>query len=335
MPNNAFNGQGTQLGNVPGFIPKLWSTEVKRQLERKLLAANYTKPISFVGVKGDTITVPLIRRVAVSNKLPGQPVNIQSGNETTYKITVGRHVESSFGIEDVVAVQTAVNLRGEYTKEAAYALRKDIDNAVLGLRAAVNAFPSQVVWSTATGVQNAAPIPLSEVAILAGKQILDEADVPEEDRVLIVSPSQYNALLLNQEFTSMDFVKNAATVTGQVGELYGMPVIKTTQIGLNSLTGYTNGDAGAPQPTPGVAGSPYLPTQDNFVGLPLTIGLAPVPCQTALMCHKEWAALAMQVMPKVEASRESLYLMDVVVNHQIYDCKLYRPDHAVLIHTAR
>jgi hypothetical protein len=221
-------------------------------------------------------------------------------------------------------------------REAAYALARDIDNHVLGLRAAINAIPSQVVWSTTTGLQAGTPVPLSEAPILAAKQILDERDVPEADRVLIVSPAQYNQLLLNQEFISMDFVQNAPVVTGMVGTLYGMPVIKTTQIGVNSLTGYANGDGAPLQPTPGVAGSPYLPTQDQFgAGLPLTIGAPAVPCQTAIMCSKEWAALAMQLMPTTEASRQSLYLMDVVTVHQLYDAKLYRPDHAVVIHTAR
>lgn len=336
MSNPAFIGQGTSLGNVPGFIPEFWSTEVKRQLDSKLIAKEYCKQISFVGKKGDSLTMPLISRASVSNKLPNQPVNIQSRNEGTYRITVGRHVESSFGVEDILMIQQAVNLRAEYTREAAYALARDIDNQCLSLRAAINNIPSQVIWSTTTGLQSGTPIPLSEAPLIAAKQILDERDVDENGRVLLVSPSQYNQLLLNQEFISMDFVNNAPTVTGQVGMLYGTPVIKTTQIGINSLNGYQNGDGAPGQPTPGVLGSPYLPTQDAFgAGLPLTIGSPAVPCQTALYCSKEWAAFALQLAPKVEATRESLYLMDVVISHQLYDFKLYRPDHAVVIHTFR
>lgn len=48
------------------------------------------------------------------------------------------------------------------------------------------------------------------------KRILDDNDVPEEDRFLALSPSGSNALLRNSEITSSDFVEVKALVEGRI-----------------------------------------------------------------------------------------------------------------------
>lgn len=322
------------------FIPELWSTEVKRALDQKFVTKDHVKSFSFVGKKGDRLRIPNIGRAAVNVKLPETPVSLQARNENDWYIDIDQYKESSFLIEDIVNVQSAYNLRSIYTQEAGYALARDLDASVLALRAALNNIPSQVVTNTSDGTLTGTSAPLNYNAILAAKLILDRADVPEEGRVLIVSPTQYNQLLAVDKFISMWYRDEKPVSSGMVGTIFGIPVIMTSMIGANSTTGYFNGSNTTAIPTPGVVGSGamYLPTQDRYgTGLPTAFGGSnngnAAVVHSALLCHPEWCALAMMSEPKVEAERLTLYQGDAVVMTQLYGVRLYQSTNAVVIHT--
>jgi N4-gp56 family major capsid protein len=317
LTGGTYTGSATTKANANVFIPELWSDEVKRQRDTKFVVANTVKRFNFIGKKGDVLHVPNISRLSVYDKLPETPVTLQARTESEYSILIDKYKESSFMVEDIVHIQSAYDLMKPYTEEAGYALARDIDNYLLGLRAAVYHNASQRI-DLATAIDKA--------AILAAKSILDNADVPQEGRKLIVSPDQYNDLLTITEFISKDFQAAMPVASGVVGSIYGVEVWMTTQLGLNSATGYKNGDGAAAQPTPGYTGSPYLPTQDAFTSLPLAR-------YSAMMVHADWAGLAVQLNPKMESERAVTYQADVIVQTQLYGGKLYRPDHAVVIST--
>jgi hypothetical protein len=250
--------------------------------------------------------------------------------------------ETSHMIEDVVTIQSAYPLRSEITRESGYALARDLDSTVLAHRAVINATPSQVLYATDpavtlnAGTQAGTGGALSYAVLLAANATLDDADVPMEDRVLMVSTGQYMQLLNVDKFISADFVSGSPVQSGVVGRILGIPVVRTSQIRVNSLTGYFNGSPGTAtaEPTPGVSGSRYLPKQDSYVALPQTFGAGGnAPIATAILCHKDWLALAVPQEPSAEWSRENLYQADAVVMTQQYGAKVFRNDHAVVIHT--
>lgn len=319
------------------FIPEMWSNEVKRFIDQSFILKGYVKQIPFTGKKGDRIHIPLVSRAGVYTKLPETPVRLQARSEGGYYFDIDQYKESSFMIEDIVGIQASYNLRQEYTREAGYALARDMENSLLALRAAINNVATQRIYNTADGTLAGASKPLDFAAILTAKLIMDKARVPRDGRVLLVSTTQYNQLLAVEKFINMDYRNGAPVQTGVVGTIFNIPVIMTDTIDANSLTGYVNGTGEIGQPTPGVAGSPYLPTQDTFTALPTAFTGANVGAaaevHTAMLVHKEFAIMGTQKMPSTEQSRETLYLADAVVMSQIYGSKLFRPDHAVLIHT--
>lgn len=307
---------------VSAFIPQIWSNEIKRFRDQKLILAPMCKQID-IGSSGygDYIHIPAISRMAVNDKLPETQVQLQAFQETEFTMLVDKYKEASFMVEDIVKIQSKVDMRSEYTREAGYALARDLDNAILGLRACLK-FSSQEVNASTT---------LDIASLLAAKAILDKADVPMEGRVLAISPAQVGSLLALTTFTSRDFIGEANTVTS--GELptnaFGCKIAVTTQISKNSLTGYFNGSNSAGLPTPGTTGSPYFPSQVGAGATSLTNAR-----YTAVMFHGDCFALAMQQSPSAEAGREVTYQADVCVNTQIYGCKVYRPDHGVLINSS-
>ena len=242
-------------------------------------------------------------------------------------------------IEDVATlfIPGQYNVRGEYTREAGYALANDMENFILGHRAAINQNSDQVIWNTSNGAPGGTFQAINEASILAALQRMDEANVPTEGRMLLVSPGQHTDLMTIDRFSSADYVNNQPVSTGRIGTLYGIPVYKSNTLKVNSLTGYTNGQDAVAQPTPGVAGSPYLPSQNTFTGLPYDgdgTNTAASGIVTAMLCHKDWLYLAKVQEPKVETSREVLFQADAVVTTCLYGSKVFRDTHAVLIHSS-
>lgn len=376
-----YKGTAVDLSNVQVFIPEIWSGEVRRFRDQKFAALMATKRIPFNGKKGDILHIPNISRAAVFDKVPQTPVQLQARTDNEFTFTITKYKESSFMIEDIVNIQSAYGLRSYYTKEAGYALGRDMDNFALAHRAVINAFPSQRIYSYSpdSGVTNllgdgtsnahlaGTPAPLTYAALLLAKQKLDEADVPEDGRYVLVSPAQYIDLLSINQFISIDYANTKPVVTGSVGKILDMDVIMTTQIGVNSLTGFVNGQGALPQPTPGVLGSPYLPDQftlantvntglandlsltSNWYGLPVRSGTGATAADggqtlglfggvnqwaTALVCQADWFAIGVQQEVKTESSRETMYLADAFVASTVYGGKAWRPDAAVVIHTS-
>jgi len=335
LPGGAYQGSlfTTVRGDV--FIPEIWSNEIKRFRDASLIAAGTCKKLPMVGRKGDKVHIPLVSRLAVFDKIAETPVQLQARTDTEYTIIIDKYKEASFGIEDILRIQADYDAMGEYTREVGYALARDLDNFVLAQRAVFNSSVSgaftQRIYNTSDGTSGGTKLALSKAALLAGKQILDEVDVPA-DRYLLGSPGQYNDLLTITEFTSVDYSDGRPTQTGKVGQIYGLSVMMSSNVTANSLTGYQNGSGAPQQPTPGVVGSPYVPTQLPTEVASLTT--LDTGFTTALMYNSDYCILAMQKTPSVESSRENLFQMNAVVSTQVYGAKVYRPDHAVIIHTA-
>jgi hypothetical protein len=305
----------------------------------------YVMTVTFPdGKKGDRVTIPTLGRLGVNRKVAGAPVTLQQGNTGSWSIDVTQHVEASFMVEDIASIFLDPNglLSSNLAKEAAYAINRDLDAFILGLRAAVmNVGGTQVIYSSNNGLNTAATTsnPLDLTTILRAKRALDERDVPASDRVWVVSPAQYNQLLAADKVQNFFYRTSKPIESAEVGVLFGSPVYMTSMISANSATGFLNGTTAIP--TPGVtgAGQLYYPDQDTATTLPVTWNTTlntvadTQAMHTALYFHKDAFALAMMQEPKVETSRETLYLADAMVTSILYGSRMYRTTNAVIVHT--
>lgn len=332
-------------GDVNSWIKQQWATMVRRELDQDLLMRQWLMMVSFPqGKVGDRVTVPTLGRLGVNAKAAGQPVQLQKTNTGTWQIIVDQYKETSFMVEDLTEIflDPSGLLASNLAKEAAYAIKRDLDAFALGLRAAIQAVGgAQVIFNSNNGLNNASSTsrPFTLDAFLRAKLALDRLDVPAAGRVLIVSPVQYTQLLALDKVQSMFYRTSAPLESGVVGTLLGVPVYMTSMITANSTTGFTNGTT--PIPTPGVtgAGQLYYPTQDTAATLPTTwdttLNTTPETqaVHSALLLSRDCFAMALMQEPKTETSRETLYLADAVVTSTLYGARLYRPTNAVLIHT--
>lgn len=349
--NSSLNLQATYRGgvnvraDVASWIKKQWATMVRRELDQNLLMRRYVMTVAFPdGKKGDRVTIPTIGRLGVNDKIAAQPVTLQKPATGTWAIDITRHKEVAFMVEDIAEMMLDPNglFAANAAKEAAYAISRDLDAQLLGLRAHIMTLASQNVYSNgaANVTVNTASSPFTLNAFLRAKLIFDQTGVPDSQRVVIVSPVQYMQLLALDKVQSMFYRTSAPLESGVVGTLMGIPVYMTNMIGANSATGFLNGSTAIP--TPGVtgAGQVYYPDQGGTATtLPTTWNTTAnttpetQAVHTAMLLHKEAFALAMLQEPKTETSRETLYLSDAVVTSTVYGAREYRPTNAVLIHT--
>jgi hypothetical protein len=288
-----------------------------------LILARYVKRINFNGGVGDYIRMAKINRLGVNAKLPKTPVTYQSTVGGRWEMRVDTYKEASIMIEDIVGIQSQTNLRQEYTNEIGVAMARDIDNAILGYRAAFAGVPNSHI--TTAGA-------LDDAKILAAIEILDVRRVPKQGRVLIISPGQQADLISSaSKFTQDVFVgSQTPLLTGTIGTVYGIPVVVSDNLIANSLTGFFNGDDDpAPGPTPGVSGSLYYPTQTDISPL----SSLPVGRWSAMLMSPDSLAMAMIKMPSVETGRDIDYQSDKVVCTQLYGIKPYREDGTIIIST--
>lgn len=108
--------QTTTTGAV--FIPEVWSIETLRAAEQALVMAPLVKRYDGQVKRGDTLHIPQVSNLTATSKTQGSEVTLQNPTESEKTISITSWYEVSFEIEDILAVQSATNLRTEYTAKA-------------------------------------------------------------------------------------------------------------------------------------------------------------------------------------------------------------------------
>lgn len=201
------------------FMPQKWSTDIMRATEAKLVLAKLVHDYSsLVADNGKSVKVPNLSNLNANDKVPGVRVSYQAPTETNLEILLDQHKECSFLLEDIVKIQSNVDLNKEYTDKAGYALGKSIDSFLASFASG---------FSQTKGTYNTA---ITTDVILDSIQLLDDADVPEEDRHFVMKPKTKRDIIDITTYVSNDFVDGKPVQTGKIGMLYGVNTHMTTQI---------------------------------------------------------------------------------------------------------
>jgi len=221
------------------FIPDIWSDEVVAAYQKSLVLANLVKKISMTGKKGDVLHIPKPVRGTASAKAENTAVTVQNATELDVQVTINSHFEYSRMIEDIVEVQGLASLRQFYTGDAGYALAKQVDDDLFQLGKYFgddNGSGSDWIHSNSynfsgeTGIESyaadsvAAGDVFNDAGFRAAIQVLDDADVPMDNRCFVVPPSLRNSIMGIDRYMSSDFVDGRGVKNGQIGNLYGIDV---------------------------------------------------------------------------------------------------------------
>ena len=224
------------------FIPELWSDEVIGAYKSNLVVANLVTKLSHKGKKGDTIHIPVPARGSASAKAANTQVTLSAATNTVISVSIDQHYEYSKLIEDIAEVQSLASMRKFYTDDAGYALATQVDTKLFslgeGLQGGTVGGSGAAAWETAvigsngstayTGnSSNAADI--TDAGIRRMILTLDNADVPMDNRSLIVPPIAANDMLGISRFTEQQFIGSGDAIrTGKIGQIYGVDVFITS-----------------------------------------------------------------------------------------------------------
>ena len=292
------------------FIPEIWLDEIRRATEANLFAKKVVKHFPMQGKKGDTLHVPDLSNLTTNAKVANTQVTLQSPTETEFTMSIDTHEETSFVVEDIVTAQSQYNLRSEYTQKAGYAIAQKIDTDILAeyanLTASVIGGDGTTAWDPTAGGNTGNGTDLTDLGIRNMMQTLDDADVPQDNRCIIISPSQKNVIAGIARFSEYINTGKKATVDGGKllggaadawGELYGMPVYVTTQ-------------------------SPQVAATDTTTLY-----------RVGMMLHRDALVLAQQIAPRVQGQYKQEYLGHLVTVDTLYGVATFRADHGVAFYS--
>lgn len=212
------------------FIPEIWSDEIIASYEKSLVVKPLVRAMSMTGKKGDTIHIPKPDRGNASVKGVEAQVSLIAGTTTELTIAIDQHYEYSRLIEDITDVQALNSLRRFYTEDAGYALATRVDTAIIA--EAAN-FTSQLQFAAAGGTVAAAgtaDAAFNDLGFRQAIQVLDDNNVPMDNRVWVIPPAMKKELLGVTNYVSTDFVTGKPVETGKIGSLYGVDVYVSTNL---------------------------------------------------------------------------------------------------------
>lgn len=229
------------------FIPEMWSDEVIAAYKANLVFANVVMNMNVSGKKGDTIHIPKATNMAATAKAANTAVTIQNFTDTEVTVSLNKHYEASYFIEDIVMKQALPSLRQIYTDRAGYALAKQIDSDLVALGSGFNSGSGTTAYNAGyiggdgatlyvAGSNNASA--LTAAGIRAIIQKLDDNDVPLDNRFFVVPPVVKKTILGISDFTFWQNVgeagRNNSVRNGLIGDVYGVPVYVTTNAATTS-----------------------------------------------------------------------------------------------------
>jgi N4-gp56 family major capsid protein len=232
------------------FIPEIWSDEIIAAYKKNLVLANIVMKMNFKGKKGDVVHIPAPTRGSASAKAASTAVTLIADTETEIQVSINQHFEYSRFIEDIVEAQALNSLRQFYTADAGYALAKQVDTSLIQLGRVANGGSTGARYGSAfiggdgttafdytanTNTGNASA--LTDAAIRRTIQRLDDNDTPMDGRFFVIPPSSRNTLMGLSRYTEQAFVGNGNAIrTGEIGNLYGIPVFTSSNADSASAT---------------------------------------------------------------------------------------------------
>ena len=230
-------GSAVTKATAKTFIPAIWSDEIIAAYEKSIVMKPLVKSIKMSGKKGDTIHIPMPTRSDANVKAAEKQVTLIANTEGEKVITIDQHWEFSKLIEDIVEKQALSSLRSFYTSDAGYALARKVDSDLIaasdGWDHKIDSLGGNPGSSADPHVEGNA-LEFCDQAFRDAIQLLDDADVPMENRKLVIPPSARNQIMGIDRYVSSDFVNGRGVVNGKIGELYGVDIYTSTNLTANA-----------------------------------------------------------------------------------------------------
>jgi hypothetical protein len=211
---------------VSSFIPEVWAATLLSSLKKASVFAgptvvnrNYEGEIQQAG---DTVRITSVSRPTIGtytkNSTVITPENLTDAQRS---LVIDQSKYFAFEIDDIDMRQAKDGgaLMDEAAQEAAYGLRDLADTYVAGLYTGVQS-------ANAISTTSVTSATLAVTGLVNLKVKLDNANVPQEGRYVIVPPWYHGLLLQSDTFVRVDASGGSEALrNGQVGRAFGFDVL--------------------------------------------------------------------------------------------------------------
>jgi len=211
------------------FIPALWSGK----LAQKFYAATVFGEIANTDWQGDitgmgdTVIINTIPTINIYAYSVGQNLNYDVPAPSTITLTINHGKYFGVNVNNVLELQAKPKLMDMFTNDAAMQMKIQIDKDVLYTNFNQGSASNQGATAGAiSGAYNLgtdlAPVTLTASNILqnitALSSVLDESNVPETDRWLIITPTE-RQILMQSNLAQAQFMGDASSIlrNGKIG----------------------------------------------------------------------------------------------------------------------
>lgn len=191
-------GSAGGYGNLPSgnFTPQIFSQKVQKFFRRASVVEDITNTDYAGEIEnfGDTVKIIKEPTITVQDYARGTAVSTQDLADDQITLIVDQGSYFAFKVDDIEERQSHVNFEALATSSGAYSLKKNYDYNVLKYiydNASTSASNTGTDASPVTGTTNSNT--LADI-VSAAKSVLDQNDVPEENRWLVAPPKFFQQL---------------------------------------------------------------------------------------------------------------------------------------------
>ncbi|HLR86230.1 MAG TPA: hypothetical protein VK059_14845 [Nocardioidaceae bacterium] len=226
---------------IENFIPELWTSRLlvslrKAQVAAALVNRDYEGEIRR---QGDTVHITSINDVTIGNYTAHNDITVEDIDDDTRTLIIDQAKYFAVEIDDIEKAQQVAggNALAQAVDNASYQLKDIVDTYLL---AAMADGATNELGAVNVSGDGAAYGALVDLAVS-----LDEANVPDSGRFVVVSPEFHGLLLKDDRFISAGDDPAAATrANGRVGQAAGLQVHKSNNLPDNADASYKVGVAG-------------------------------------------------------------------------------------------
>ena len=216
------------------FIPTLWSGKLLAKFYQNTMLSEIANTDYEGELKnqGDTIRIRLAPTITISDYTVGQNLSYEVPTPIFQDMQVNKGKYFGVQVNDVLSYQADMNLMNMFTEDAAKQLKIQIENEVF-FNSFVTEGPVAANYGVAAGAISAAynlgsdTAPIVETtpenvlkAILRMSTVLDEQNIPEDGRWLIMSPFDRHLLMQSSIAQAYFTGDQSSTIrTGKIGML--------------------------------------------------------------------------------------------------------------------
>lgn len=197
------------------FIPQVWANTALEILRNKVVLAKLVTRDSDVAAfqVGDVLNIPYPGAFSANDKAANTSVTLQSPTATTTTVSLNKHKEASFLIEDAARATANQDLIARYMEAAIVPIAEAIESDLLGLYSGF----SNSVGTSGTDI--------TASTIRAARKKLNDLKAPTDNRALVVSTKDEISILGDSSLQSFfAFAQAQAVKEGSIGRVYGFDI---------------------------------------------------------------------------------------------------------------